>query len=90
MQSVNGFAHRGPSRANPGALYPRDLTERPYSDVRCPLIWSIRYVGHVQILKLHTGENSKVMARYRVMALPTVLPSLRAASSASSPAAPSQ
>jgi len=31
------------------------------------------YAGRVRILKLHTGENSQAMARYRVMALPTVL-----------------
>jgi thioredoxin 1 len=31
------------------------------------------FAGRVQILKLHTGENSLAMARYRVMALPTVL-----------------
>jgi thioredoxin 1 len=31
------------------------------------------YAGRVQIFKLHTGENSLAMARYRVMALPTVL-----------------
>jgi thioredoxin 1 len=31
------------------------------------------YAGRVQIVKLHTGENSQAMARYRVMALPTVL-----------------
>jgi thioredoxin 1 len=31
------------------------------------------YAGRLRILKLHTGENSASMARYRVMALPTVL-----------------
>ncbi len=31
------------------------------------------YAGRVTILKLHTGENSRAMAHYRVMALPTVL-----------------
>ena len=31
------------------------------------------YAGRLQILKLHTGENARAMARYRVLALPTVL-----------------
>jgi thioredoxin 1 len=31
------------------------------------------YAGRVRIVKLHTGENSGATARFRVMALPTVL-----------------
>ena len=31
------------------------------------------FAGRIQILKLHTGENAQAMARYRVLALPTVL-----------------
>jgi thioredoxin 1 len=31
------------------------------------------YAGRLKIVKLHTGENAQAMARFRVMALPTVL-----------------
>lgn len=31
------------------------------------------FSGRVKIVKLHTGENTNTMNRYRVMALPTVL-----------------
>jgi thioredoxin 1 len=34
---------------------------------------ALEYAGRVKIVKLHTGENASAMARFRVMALPTVL-----------------
>jgi thiol-disulfide isomerase/thioredoxin len=56
-------------------LHAAEFPAKPCTRAISPILHELaaEYAGRVQILELHTGENSQAMARYRVMALPTVL-----------------
>jgi hypothetical protein len=56
-------AHRSPFSRRPGALYPRELTERPYSGGCCPLLRTIRTIKQLEIGAGTTEIRKLIIAR---------------------------